>query len=210
MKKSKKIIIYVCVVLFLFLFIFVYFSLKLRPALEEIASSKVNSMITTSINSCVLKLLEEENVQYCDLISFQKDNNGKISALLTNIVAVNKLKTKLSLLILEEVNTLYKTVIHIPIGNVLGTDLLSGRGPDFEITLLPVGSVATDISNAFISTGINQTRHQIVLDVRVSITVILPTGNIYKDIQSSVCIAETVIVGEIPLIYSDTESKQNY
>jgi len=141
------------------------------------------------------------NLAYDDLISFEKAVDGKISALKTNILTINRLKSTLAVVILNKLAGMEDINLYIPVGNLLNGEFLSGRGPRIEVILIPVGSVVTDIRNVFTSAGINQTRHQIMLDVWVSVSIILPFSVETTDIFTSVSIAETIIVGDVPNMY---------
>ena len=54
-----------------------------------------------------------------------------------------------------------------------------------------------DISDA----GINQTNHQINLEVIVDIDILIPWGTESAQVVSEVMIADTVIVGKVPDTY---------
>ena len=46
--------------------------------------------------------------------------------------------------------------------------------------------------------GINQTRHQILLDVTVAVEILLPGSTLNTEIGAQIPVAETVIVGTVP------------
>ncbi|MEG1441994.1 MAG: sporulation protein YunB, partial [Oscillospiraceae bacterium] len=55
----------------------------------------------------------------------------------------------------------------------------------------------------FESVGINQTRHRIMVVVKVPISIAAPLKKISSEVVSEVPIAETVIVGDVPNTYMD-------
>jgi sporulation protein YunB len=165
------------------------------------ATENARSIGAMVISEAINEEIEENNISYNDLISFEKGNNGNIAALKTDIIMINRLKSSLSVVILNKLSDINIMNLYIPIGNLFNGEFLSGRGPMLEVKILPVGSVSTDISNIFTSSGINQTRHQIMLDVRVTLTVILPFSAESVDISTAICIAETVIIGDVPDTY---------
>ena len=62
----------------------------------------------------------------------------------------------------------------------------------------------------FTAAGINQTKHQILLDVDVYVTILLPGITTYTKVSNEISVAETVIVGSVPQTYtyfSTTEDK---
>ena len=58
-----------------------------------------------------------------------------------------------------------------------------------------------DFKNELSDAGINQTKHQIKLDVVVDIDVIMPWQTISTQVVSEILIAETVILGDVPDTY---------
>ena len=55
--------------------------------------------------------------------------------------------------------------------------------------------------NVFTSAGINQTLHQVMLEVSVQVKLHLPGGTTETLVEAQVCAAETVIVGQVPGAY---------
>lgn len=76
-----------------------------------------------------------------------------------------------------------------------------GIGPEIQIKILPVGSVITNLKSKFESVGINQTLHQIYLEVSCKVTIVMPYDSIEADIVNQVLMTESIIVGEIPEAY---------
>ena len=86
-------------------------------------------------------------------------------------------------------------------GNLLGSTLLLGRGPLVPVEITMLTSSRVDLKNELISAGINQTKHQIKLDVVIDIDVILPWSTVSTRVDSEILVAETVVVGRVPETY---------
>ena len=84
---------------------------------------------------------------------------------------------------------------------LLGTKILSGRGPDIPIKMSTVGNVETDLISQFSQAGINQTLHRIYLNVECNVIILTPFDTIEQKITNQVLIAEAVIIGEVPATY---------
>jgi len=182
---------------------FVYLEYKLSPIIATMAEQKAKSISTLVINSTIYDEIERASLDYDDLISFEKDASGNIKAIKTNTIRVSQFKSYITMVMTEKLAGIHETKIAIPIGTVLSGDLFSGRGPKIKIILNPVGSVSTDITNVFSAAGINQTKHQIMLEVHSQIAVIIPFKSVSTEVSTTVCIAETVIVGNVPTTYAD-------
>lgn len=181
----------------------VYLEVRLKPVVREMAVARSRTIATRVISEAIHQTISDQNVTYDELVSFEKTEEGMISAVKTNIIKVNQLKSSLSMSILDRLSQIEEDELAIPIGSIVNGDLFSGRGFKIKIKLIPIGSVSTDITNSFTSAGINQTLHKINMEVRAVISLILPTLSTNVDIVNSVCIAETVIVGQVPSAYTE-------
>lgn len=208
-KKRKKALFVAVLFLLVTVFVIIYLDWRIKPIVGEMAVARSRSIATRVISQAIETTINEQGITYNDLVSFEKTEDGNISAVKTNIVKVNQLKSSLSVNILDKLSNITEDEIAIPIGNVVNGDLFSGRGFKIKIKIMPVGSVSTDMSNHFSSAGINQTLHRINLEVRAVISLIMPTLTTNVDIINSVCIAETVIVGQVPSAYTEVIEKSD-
>ena len=79
-------------------------------------------------------------------------------------------------------------------------DFLSGRGPLVKFKIYWVSGVDSGFSTEFEEAGINQTNYRVMMDFSVNVGMMLNGREVGVDVGRSICIAETVIVGEIPKI----------
>lgn len=136
-------------------------------------------------------------------------NLGKIIAIHANIIELNKLSSDISYRIQEKLNNLDKVSVEIPIGRMIGLNMFSGYGPDVNIKLVPMGNIETKFNTEFISQGINQTKHTIYMNIQSIITVVAPFIGSSVSCNSTVTIAETIIIGDIPETYYNVEGLEN-
>ena len=205
MKNARKIIVIGATVVAVCIGIF-FLQSSVGPVMEEVATVYSKNVASRIIESAVYETMEEVGNGYEDYVTLEKDENGKVQALKTDVIAVNTLKSRASLRILEKLEDEKAGSFEIPLGTLSGSTLLSGRGPDITVRLLPVGSVVSTAENSFSSAGINQTRHQIMLRIRVTVKAVLPNKTVETEVENCVCIAETVIVGDVPNIYGGLSS----
>jgi sporulation protein YunB len=178
-----------------------YISNHLRPIMTQMARVQVDQLASRVINQAIVKRISEDGVTYGSLVYFEKDIYGQITALNTDIISVNRLRADITeevLLSLENIDT---SRLAIPSGNLINSDIFSGRGPRIPLKIVPLGTVSAGFSNQFTSAGINQTRHQIMMDISVDISILLPGYSVGTQVGTQVSIAETVIVGAVPDSY---------
>lgn len=171
---------------------------KLEPVLEETVAVMINNDIAEYLNAAVSEAVRSEEFQYGELVTIERNSKGDVAAVTANMARINILKTEIAAYVLEKLSDRMENIIRVPLGNVLGGAMMSGRGPDIPIKIISVSNFYTDFSNDFTEAGINQTRHRIILDFEVEIEVLMPRGTVTESIKNSVVVAETIIVGDVP------------
>lgn len=146
--------------------------------------------------------IREGNIQYDKLVTLQRDQNGNITALTTNMQEMNRLKTQLLELLDDDIYNIEDDEISIPLGNLTGIQLLSGRGPSIPVKIIAVSSSDAQFQGEFSDAGINQTIHRIMMEVSLDLIVLLPSGTVTDRVSSQVCVAETVLLGPVPDTYA--------
>lgn len=181
---------------------FSFFNMRTSPMLREVAQSELESIAFDIVGRVVEEELAREDVDYGDLVNVERDSEGKVSAITANMQKLNLLKLRIANRLSEEMFIRTEDTIKIPLGNLSGIDFLTGMGPDVKFRTMWVSSVDGEFSNSFESAGINQTRHQIMLDFTINVGMMFAGREIGVDVGTSVCVAETVIVGDIPNFFA--------
>ena len=200
MRRSTKIKLIVAGAVFLALFLFV--SLQLRPMIQSVTNTIAKQVATTAIHNTVVEQLEQNPLKYEDFVNIQRDGNGNITTITTNMTNINALKSKIALAIQEELGESY-TQTGIPLGTLTGSDLLRGYGPKVPVRISIAGNVSVELKSSFESAGINQTRHQIYMEIRTSAYSYLTGMLSTTEVSTDVAVAETVIVGEVPQMFAN-------
>ena len=204
-KKKLGIALILCGIILMAATILVVF--RLRPLLSQVAVSNTGDAVTKMINDSVTEIMSREHIGYDDLVSLKKDSSGDVTALVTNISKINSLQAEISKRVLEKLYENEAQLIEIPLGNVIGGILFSGRGPDIPVKVVSLSSVYTKFRDNFDAAGINQTRHQIMLDIDVELDILLPGITETVAVYDEIVIAETIVVGEVPSAYASTQSE---
>jgi len=170
----------------------------MRPAVESMSTQQAIIFATRSVNDAMLRELSENAVYYSDIITIAHNSNGEVAAISTNVAEIARLQTRLTQGVLEELARQEISEVRIPLGTLFGEQLFSGRGPLITVRIVPVGSMQTHLSSEFISAGINQTLHRIMLVTEMQIQTIFPGYVITIDATIKYPVAETIIVGQVP------------
>lgn len=82
-------------------------------------------------------------------------------------------------------------------------------GPRLTVKIIPVGTVNTDYKTEFLSSGINQTRHRIYIEIKSKMSVVAPFTNETVEVITNVNVAETVLIGNVPDTFYNLEGVGN-
>lgn len=183
-----------------------FFSLrsKYRLVIGDLAQTSVKNATSDLANDAVAQQIENGNIQYDRIVYFEKDVNGRITALKTNIGEVNHLKTDILNIINGRILALDAADIGIPIGSLFLPEFFSGKGPVIPVHILAIRNSDATFSSNFIQAGINQTLHQLVMEVNVDAAVLVLGQTSTFQVSSQIVVAETVIVGEVPNTFIQT------
>ena len=174
----------------------------LRPVLTSMASARVSNSVNRIVAAAVEEAIQRGDINYEAFVTFEKDATGRVTALRSNVAEVNRMQSAISEEILHRLSEVSTSELRIPIGTLTGSALLSGRGPYITVRMQAVGSASAVFRNEFSAAGINQTRHQILLEVDVYMSILLPGIRTSTTVANEIAVAETVIVGSVPESYT--------
>ncbi len=174
--------------------------LFLRRVSTEMAVSDAIDIVTMDINSSVNELMRSGDMSYDRFVTLEKLSDGRVAAIKTNMSEINALSADMLDLIVGKGERRIIEV-DVPIGNLLGSSLLMGKGPMVPLDIIMLTSSRIDFHNSLEEAGINQTKHKIIFEVTVQIDILLPWDMAAAEVRSDVIVAETVIVGTVPETY---------
>ncbi len=180
------------------------FRQKYHAAIRSLAETQVKNTTSDLINDAIDQQIETGNIRYDRIVYFEKDLNGRITALKTNMSEVNRLKTDILNLINDEILALDTADLGIPLGSLVLPEFLSGKGPLIPVHILSIRNSDASFTSDFSEAGINQTLQQLNMQVSVDVTtLVLGHADVFT-ISSQVVVAETIIVGQVPETYLQT------
>ena len=200
-RKLCKIIIAIVAIAMIAL---IFFRIKYNETIRSLAETQVKNTTSDLINDAIDEQITKGTIQYDRIVYFEKDLDGKITALKTNIGEVNRLKTDTLNVINDEIFDIEQTDLGIPLGSFFLPEFLSGRGPQIPVKILSIRNSDAYFESNFIHAGINQTLHQIEMCVLVDVSILVLGKTIIFTVESDVVIAETIIVGDVPDTFFQT------
>ncbi|MEA4964482.1 MAG: sporulation protein YunB [Oscillospiraceae bacterium] len=202
MRRRKRLItVFLLVILLVGMLFLLILRLKIAPMMEELVMTQAQNTMSTMVNRIVNEQIAAGTIDYDRMIYFEKDVDGGITALKTNMGEINRLKTEILVAMNREIQDISVGTLDIPIGNFFMPELFSGKGFKLPVRILSVSTSDATFHNQFSEAGINQTLHQITMDVCINLTVMTPTGSVKTQVVTDMVVAETVIVGSVPQSY---------
>ena len=173
------------------------------PIFDTLCENEAKSIATIVSNEQATNVMREHS--YDELFTIEKDSDGNITMIKSNVVPINEIISDVANKIQIELDNKGRDDIEIALGSFTGFKLLAGRGPGIKITISTIGNVETDLRSEFTAQGINQTLHRVYLEVKCNVSILTPFDNIERQITNQVLLIENVIVGNIPSTYYNLE-----
>lgn len=175
--------------------------LRLRPMVITLAQAQAQNLVTSVVEQAFSREMNAQPDAYRQLVDIQRDETGAITALSADMPVLNQLRTTLTADVLQALQSADVSQIQVPLGSLVDLDLLWGLGPTVKVYSMTVGTVEGEFESEFSSAGVNQTVHRIILTLKVPLTLMLPGGAAETVCETQLCVAETVIVGQVPESY---------
>lgn len=198
----QRVLIWLTAIFTLLLALTVAVVLHMKPVVVDLATARTSNAVNRIVVAAVNDAVDSGRIDYEQLVDFDKDAEGHVTALRSNMAAFNRLQASIADDILQRMAEVSSTDLAIPIGTLTGSPLLAGRGPCLRVRMQSVGTATARFDNQFSAAGINQTRHRIILDVDVHVSILLPGLTTYTKVSNEISVAETVIVGGVPETYT--------
>ncbi len=195
-------------IILLFAVVVVYIRFVVTPVVKTVAEEKVRALTVSTVNAAVTSVLEDEP-SFVDMVEYGHDANGDLNSIKINATRVNAVMQRSVQKTQNGLSDMISSGVNIPVGSVSGITFLSGKGPNLNVAVIPVGSVDARLRSEFSEIGINQTIHKIYLSLDSTIKIIIPgAGNTIKS-SSEVLLVESVIIGKVPDTYLNATTMED-
>lgn len=187
--------------------VFLLLDARLRPFVRNTATVQAQNYAATVAGAAVPGVLQKTGADYSSLVEIVRDTSGNIVSIQTDAMRINQIKSGINTAVASALANLDGKELGVPLGSLTGLALLNGRGPRLNVIISLTGSAQTQFINEFSSAGVNQTRHQIFLKTTVTLLIVFPTATVTTAYTMNMLVAETIIVGKVPLAYGEMTQK---
>ena len=207
-RKRKRLAIAISSIILLVAVVVVYIRFVVTPVVKTVAKEKVRALTVSTVNAAVTSVLEAEP-SFVDMVEYGHDANGDLNSIKINATRINAVMQRSVQKTQNGLSDMISSGVNIPVGSVSGITFLSGKGPNLNVAVIPVGSVDARLRSEFSEIGINQTIHKIYLSLDSTIKIIIPgAGNTIKS-SSEVLLVESVIIGKVPDTYLNATTMED-
>ncbi len=192
----------VAIILVFILAVSIFWTIEahLKPTLMAIAEAKAIQVATHTINTVVNEKVSQQ-IDPQTLVNIKLDSRGRVVFIQPNTLEFNRLAADTTIKVQAALKMITDEKVYIPVGQVLGSQLLASWGPPIVVTIIPIGTVQVKVVDKFEQAGINQTRHMIYLFATTNVRIVVPLVSSTVSVNTQVPIAEYVVVGEVPSTY---------
>ena len=177
--------------------------LLLRPSIAETLRYQGKIAAVRILSEETLAILEPMRLEYEELSHVSRDESGRVTSIETDMTRLNTIKSRLESQVTAALKERGAEEMKLPLGSLLGSEYLAGRGPEVGVRIVPVGALRTEFESVFQSAGINQTSHRIVLNLTLELSTVIPLHSAQTTVQTNFILADTVIVGDVPDYYTN-------
>lgn len=203
-RQFRKLVGFIVFVIALGIVFLTLFRIRYHSTIRSLAETQLKNSTSDLINDAIDAQIDKGNIQYDRIVYFEKDLNGKITALKTNMSEVNRLKTSILNIINDEILAMDTTDLGIPIGSLILPEVLSGRGPQIPIQIMSISNSDAGFESFFTEAGINQTLQKLTMQISVDVSILVLGKTESFTVSSQVVVAETIIVGQVPDTFFQT------
>lgn len=206
-RRPHKILFLLPGILVLVVTVLLLIDARVRPMLRTLAVNQARTMAVEAIDREVSDYLAGEQESDNGYLKVSKDSSGRVISIESDAVHMNQTKSDINLAVTSCLRSMGERNVSIPTGSLSGIAMLYGRGPAVNIKLNMTGHSTATITEDFSAAGINQTLHRVLLNICAEIYIALPGYSKSEQISTDFVLSQTVIVGEIPLVYAAGEKE---
>lgn len=194
----------------------------MKPVLMEIAETETKRIANLVINNALEEKFRKENPEFQQIVTLQRDNNGKIVSVDFNTEIINRIleqtddhvmeslkaatEGRLERKVLPEVETgsgdSRGIIYYIPLGQITHNALLANLGPRIPVQFQIVGNVDSEVTKEVHAYDINSFFIEVNVHIAVDIQVIIPFASKISTVTSDIPLVMRFIPGDVPQFYN--------
>lgn len=198
--RGKRFLVIVALLSAVAVFLLIYTNRNLDSLVKDVAVPQLQNMITQTVNQAIETVASGYETNF---VKLTRDANGKIVSIETDTQLINRFRAEVTdeiSRLLDEKTSYY---VYISLSNVYDDEIVLGNFPNLKLkaNVEPNGGAETSVISSLTSAGINQSLHKIELSVDITVKALLLISTVDVNSKTNVCVAETVIIGDVPSVF---------
>lgn len=177
--------------------------LRLKTLRKDFAAVEAENTAASAITKGVDDTLQQYKLNYDDVVDFTYDDGGNIKSLSVDIITLNTFGNQIGKNIDENIKNIESYKIQIPLTLLFGEEFTAGIGLKVPFYITMKGSSSNKFTDIFEAAGVNQTRHKIMLEIKVSMYILFGGKMTEVEYKSNICVAESIIIGATPSTFAN-------
>ena len=207
-KKYTVLLKWLCLLL-AFSVVLGYIYYKMQPLVIKYAESVAETVMLNSANEAIVNILDGGKIDYSDIVKLNRNAEGLVTSLETDVYKTNYLKSSISNEISKIIADRERYTVGIPLGTFFANTYTSGLGPDIKFKMQITTTAFVDFVNGFRSVGINQVLHSIDVKIKINGSIIISGYKKGISATTTAMVAQTVIVGFVPDAFTNVIESEN-
>lgn len=183
-----------------------YIERNLKPPIMHLAKIRVKQLATEAINKAITSQIADGKPSD-DLIEWKTDTKGKISGFMLNYDEHMRITSNALSIVQTTLQDMESFRDHIPLGQALGSTILSSFGPKVPIRIEPQGAVKVDLSTRQQNAGINMILVEVYIHIIAEVAVVVPLDMEPEIVDTELPISYLLVVGDVPMYYYDNQGR---
>ena len=171
---------------------------RLSPTFRALTENTVINAASSALYEAVTEQLYTGTVDYTRLVLFEKDADGNITAMHTDMGQVARLKAEVFAILDDFISQIDVRGLSIPVGDLLLPEFFAGQGARLPIKVLALTTTDADFYSELTAAGMNQTLVTTSMTFSVDMVVLTALGRQNVTVESTVMLGQTVLLGQVP------------
>lgn len=167
---------------------------------EPIFRERAADAALQAVRDCVDRVAADVFTDNSAFITSSDFGDG-MSLIEVDTVKLNSMRNEFAKRLREELTETYSTHIRITLGSMTNVAALQGIGMTIPVKIYFGAISKVDITDEFISAGINQTKYRACLTVNVSTSVVSTVMADSREVLVDLPVCERILVGKVPNYY---------
>ena len=196
-KRIRKRLRLVLAILFL-LALAALWVFRLSPTFRALTENTVINAASSALYEAVTEQLYTGTVDFTRLVLFEKDADGNITAMHTDMGQVARLKAEVFAILDDFISQIDVRGLSIPVGDLLLPEFCAGQGARIPIKVLALTTTDAEFYSELTAAGMNQTLVTTSMTFSVDMVVLTALGRQNVTVESTVMLGQTVLLGQVP------------